>query len=51
MKEDAGMVWVREESSGLFNELSGSDDVDEQPDGHGIMLGKVFINVFGILDV
>jgi hypothetical protein len=29
MKEDAGVVGIREDSSGTFNELSGSDNVDE----------------------
>jgi hypothetical protein len=51
MKEDTGVAGIREDSGGLFNELSGSDNVDEEPDGCGIMLGKVFINVFRILDV
>jgi hypothetical protein len=51
MKEDAGVVGVRKDSGGAFNELGGSDDVDEQPDGCGVMLGKAFDNVLGILDV
>jgi hypothetical protein len=51
MKEDTGMVGVREDSGGSFNKLSGSDDVDEEPDSCGIMLGKAFINIFRILDV
>jgi hypothetical protein len=29
MKEDAGVAGIREDSSGMFNELSSSDDVDE----------------------
>jgi hypothetical protein len=51
MKEDAGVAGVREDSGGVFNELSSSDDVDEQSDGCGVMLGKTFVDVFGILDV
>jgi hypothetical protein len=51
MKEDAGVAGVREDSGGSFNELSGSDNVDEEPNGCGIMLGKAFVNVFRILDV
>jgi hypothetical protein len=51
MKEDAGVTGVREDSGGTFNELGSSDDVDEQPDGCGIMLGKTFIDVFGVLDI
>jgi hypothetical protein len=51
MKEDAGMAGIREDSGGVFNELSSLDDVDEEPDGCGVMLGKAFVNVFGILDV
>jgi hypothetical protein len=51
MKEDAGVARVGEDSGGSFNELSGSDDVDEEPDGCGVMLGKVFVDVFRILDV
>jgi hypothetical protein len=51
MKEDAGVTGVRGDSSGTFNELGGSDNVDEQPDGCGIMLGEAFIYIFGILDV
>jgi hypothetical protein len=51
MKEDAGVTGVRKDSGGAFNELGGSDDVDEQSDGCGVMLGKTFVDVFGILDV
>jgi hypothetical protein len=29
MKEDAGVVGIREDSGGTFNELGCSDDVDE----------------------
>jgi hypothetical protein len=29
MKEDAGVVEIREDSGGMFNKLGGSDDVDE----------------------
>jgi hypothetical protein len=51
MKEDAGVAGVREDSSGSFNELSGSDDVDEESNSSGVMLGKAFVDIFGILDV
>jgi hypothetical protein len=51
MKEDAGVAGVREDSSGAFNKLGGLDDVDEQSDGCSIMLGKTFVDVFGILDI
>jgi hypothetical protein len=51
MKEDTGVAGVREDSGGSFNELSSSDNVDEEPDGCGVMLGKAIINIFGILDV
>jgi hypothetical protein len=51
MKEDAGVTGVGEDSSGSFNELGGSDDVDEEPDGRSVMLGEAFVDVFGILDV
>jgi hypothetical protein len=29
MKEDAGVAGIREDSGGTFNELGGSDNVDE----------------------
>jgi hypothetical protein len=51
MKEDAGVVRVGEDSGGSFNELSGLDNIDEEPDGCGVMLGKAFIDVFRVLDV
>jgi hypothetical protein len=51
MKEDAGVAGVREESGGTFNELSGSDDVDKEPDGCSVMLGKAFVDVFGVLNI
>jgi hypothetical protein len=51
MKEDASVARVGEDSGGLFNELSGSDNVDEEPDGCGVMLGKAFIDIFRVLDV
>jgi hypothetical protein len=51
MKEDAGVARVGEDSGGSFNELSGSDNVDEEPDGCGVMLGKAFIDIFRVLDV
>jgi hypothetical protein len=51
MKEDAGVAGIREDSGGMFNELGGSDDVDEEPDSCGVMLGKAFVDVFRILDI
>jgi hypothetical protein len=51
MKEDAGVAGVREDSGGTFNELSGSDNVDKEPDSCGVMLGKAFVDVFGILNI
>jgi hypothetical protein len=51
MKEDAGVARVGEDSGGSFNEPGGSDNVDEEPNGCGIMLGKAFVDVFRILDV
>jgi hypothetical protein len=51
MKEDAGVAGIGEDSGGAFNELGSSDDVDKQPDGCGVMLGKTFIDIFGVLDV
>jgi hypothetical protein len=51
MKEDAGVARIREDSGSSFNKLSGSDNVDEEPDGCGVMLGKVFVDVFRVLDV
>jgi hypothetical protein len=51
MKEDAGVAGIRKDSGGAFNELGGSDNVDKQPDSCGVMLGKTFVDVFGILDV
>jgi hypothetical protein len=51
MKEDAGVAGIGEDSGGLFNELSGSDNVNEEADSCGVMLGKAFVDVFGILDI
>jgi hypothetical protein len=51
MKEDVAVMGVREDLGGSFDELSGSDDVDEKPDGRCVMLGKAFIDSFRILDV
>jgi hypothetical protein len=51
MKEDAGVARIGEDSGGSFNELSGSDNVDEEPDGCSVMLGKAFVDIFGVLDV
>jgi hypothetical protein len=51
MKEDVMMLQVREEFGCRFDKLSGSDDVNEEPNGCGIMLSKLFINIFGILDI
>jgi hypothetical protein len=51
MKEDTGVARVGEDSSGLFDELSGSDDVNEEPDGCSIMLGEAFVDVFRILNI
>jgi hypothetical protein len=51
MKEDAGVARIREDSGSAFNELCSLDNVDEEPDGCGVMLGKAFVDVFGILDV
>jgi len=42
---------AREDLGSLFNKLSSSDNVDEKPDGCCTMLGEVFIDSFGILDV
>jgi hypothetical protein len=38
MKEDVTVVGVGEDLGSLFNELSGSDDVNEEPDGCCVML-------------
>jgi hypothetical protein len=51
MKEDAGVMGIGEDSSGSFNELGGSDDVDKEPDGCSVMLGETFVDVLGILDI
>jgi hypothetical protein len=51
MKEDAGVAGIREDSGSTFNELGGSDDVDERPNGCGVMLGKTFVDIFGVLDI
>jgi hypothetical protein len=51
MKEDAGVTGVGEDSSGSFDELGGSDDVDEKPDGCSVMLGETFVDVFRILNI
>jgi hypothetical protein len=51
MKEDAGVARIGEDSGGSFNELSDSDDVDKEPDGCSIILGKAFVDVFRVLDV
>jgi hypothetical protein len=51
MKEDTGVVGVREDSGGAFNELGSLDNVDEEPDGCGVMLGESLVNIFRVLDV
>jgi len=51
MKEDVMVLQVSEEFSGSFNELSCSEDIDEESNCGGILLFKMFINVCSILDV
>jgi hypothetical protein len=51
MKKDAGVTGVGEDSSGSFDELGSSDDIDEEPDGCSVMLGKAFVDVFRILNI
>jgi hypothetical protein len=51
MKEDVMVVEVREDLGGSFNELSSSDNVNEEPDSCCVMLSEAVVNIFGILDV
>jgi hypothetical protein len=51
MKEDVTVMGIREDLGGSFNKLSGSDDVNEKPNGCCIMLSEAFVDSFGILDV
>jgi hypothetical protein len=51
MKEDVTVMGVREDLGGLFDELSSSDNVNEEPDSRCVMLGKEFVDSFGILNV
>jgi hypothetical protein len=51
MKEDVAVMEVLEDLGGSFNELGGSDDVNEEPNGSGIMLSEAVINVFGVLNI
>jgi len=51
MKEDVAMSEVGEEFGSSFNELSGSDDINEEANGGGVVLCQTFVDVRGILDV
>jgi hypothetical protein len=51
MKDDVTVAGIREDLGGSFNELSSSDDIDEKPDSHCVMLGEALVDSFGVLDV
>jgi hypothetical protein len=51
MKEDIMMLHIGEKFSSSFNELRGSDNVNEESDCCGAMLFKTFIDCWGILDI
>jgi hypothetical protein len=51
MKEYVLVAEVQKNLCGSFNKLCCSDDVNEEPNGSCIVLSKLVIDVFGILNI
>jgi hypothetical protein len=51
MKEDVAVTGLWEDLGGSFNELGGSDTVNEEADGCCVMLSKTVVDGFGVLDI